>query len=127
MIDTFSRSKSCKKKYVFGDYYYYFLRCTNDPCNSRNFNFSQLSANRQPALCFRPQSPGLPTNNLVRYKTHFDPSEGFVTVSRITTKTFSVTFQAVINIKTKILNDPSTIRVYRIISKSNVVKYGVME
>lgn len=46
MIDTFSRPELREKK-VHWDYYYYFLRRTNDPCNSRNFNFGQLSANRQ--------------------------------------------------------------------------------
>lgn len=46
MIDTFSRPKSREKKMRTG-IIIIFLRRTNDPCNSRNFNFGQLSANRQ--------------------------------------------------------------------------------
>lgn len=51
MIDTFSYPKSRDKKPSGIIIINFFLRRTNDPCNSRNFNFDQLSANRQPTLC----------------------------------------------------------------------------
>jgi len=102
-----------------------------------------ISANCRLIVSVHPPPPSaahttpLFTNNLVHYKTHFDPSGGFVTVSRITTKTFSVTFRTshVINIKTKILYKacPYTYKyvstciniMCRIIFKNNVVKFGV--
>lgn len=72
----------------------------------------EISISANCRLIVSPASPPQPPPNPARtirsaLKTHFDPSEGFVTVSRITTKTFSVTFRAIINIKTKILNGPT--------------------
>lgn len=92
----------------------------------------EISISANCRLIVSPASPPatvLPrTNNPVRSKTHFDPSEGFVTVSRITTKTFSVTFWAIINIKTKILNRPDRhtythIHTHKLIHKYLYVKY----
>lgn len=110
MIDTFSRPESSEKKKRTGIIIIIFY----DVPTTRVIREISISANCRLIVSVHPPPPvaahttPLFTNNLVHYKTHFDPSGGFVTVSRITTKTFSVTFRTglVINIKTKILYGP---------------------
>jgi len=109
MIDTFSRPESREKKKRTG---IIIIIIFYDVPTTRVIREISISANCRLIVSAHPPQPiaahttPLFTNNLVHYKTHFDPSGGFVTVSRITTKTFSVTFRtsSVINIKTKILN-----------------------
>jgi len=134
MIDTFNRLESREKKKRKGIIIIFY-----DVPTTRVIREISISANcrlivsAHPPLPIAAHTTPLFTNNLVHYKTHFDPSGCFVTVSRITTKTFSVTFRTsrVINIKTKILNGSPyrytyiNIIMYRIISKNNVVKSGV--
>jgi len=108
MIDTFSRPESREKKKAHRDF---IIIIFYDVPTTRVIREISISANCRLIVSAHPLPPAaahttpLFTNNLVHYKTHFDPSGGFVTVSRITTKTFSVTFRTgrVINIKTKIL------------------------
>jgi hypothetical protein len=111
MIDTFSRPESREKKKRTGIIIIIIIIFYDVP-TTRVIREISISANCRLIVSAHPPQPiaahttPLFTNNLVHYKTHFDPSGGFVTVSRITTKTFSVTFRtsSAINIKTKILN-----------------------
>lgn len=110
MIDTFSRPESRDQKKKRKGIIIIIIIFYDVP-TTRVIREISISANCRLIVSVHPPPPAaahttpLFTNNLVHYKTHFDPSGGFVTVSRITTKTFSVTFHAshVINIKTKIL------------------------